>query len=109
LANGLLADYCKPVPKPDLSVWPSDCHQIIYFDVYGNAMTGLRYEPDLEGCQLFINEHCIDQASTFCSVETGQPFWYCNSSGLIEIAVNQDIAQDRLNLKMGDSFHFLPT
>ncbi|MDO8843127.1 SAM hydrolase/SAM-dependent halogenase family protein [Methylicorpusculum sp.] len=108
LANGLLADYCKPVPQPDLSAWPSDCNQIIYFDFYGNAMTGLRYEPNLDVRQLVINEHCIDQASTFCSVETGQPFWYCNSSGLVEIAVNQGKAQDLLNLKMGDSFHLLP-
>ncbi|MCD2451722.1 SAM-dependent chlorinase/fluorinase [Methylicorpusculum oleiharenae] len=108
LANGLLSDYCKPLPKSDLSSWSSDCNQIIYFDFYGNVMTGSRYKPDLDGCQLFINGHCIDQASTFCSVETGRPFWYCNSSGLIEIAVNQGKAQDLLNLKIGHSFQLSP-
>ncbi|MBS3954977.1 MAG: SAM-dependent chlorinase/fluorinase [Methylomicrobium sp.] len=108
LANGLLADYCKPLPKPDLSTWSSDCHQIIYVDFYGNAITGSRYNPDLDGRQLFINGHCVDQASTFCSVETGRPFWYCNSSGLIEIAVNQGKARDLLNLKIGHSFQVSP-
>ena len=42
-------------------------------------------------------------ATTFSEVERGAPFWYENSSGLVEIAVNQGRASDRLGLAVGDA------
>ena len=42
-------------------------------------------------------------ANTFSDVATGQAFWYKNSNGLMEIAVNQGRADELLNLNIGDN------
>lgn len=89
------------------SAWPHDLTEIIYFDFYGNAMTGLRYHSKLNHRPITIKGHRIKQAKTFHSVAPGELFWYCNSSGLIEIAANLDSAERLLNLEIGETVHFI--
>ncbi|MDN5869298.1 MAG: SAM-dependent chlorinase/fluorinase, partial [Nitrococcus sp.] len=48
----------------------------------------------------------VRAARTFADVTPGTAFWYCNSIGLVEIAVNQGSAARRLGLQVGDSLPF---
>lgn len=96
----------SPIQSPDLNSWPADLQELVYFDYYGNAMTGLRYHVDLAGRVLTVNGKRITQAETFSAVAEQQAFWYQNSSGLIEIAVNQGHAQQQLNLELGTQIAF---
>lgn len=94
------------VQRPELEGWPADSASVIYFDHYGNAFTGLRYRPEFEGRLLFVNGQSIRNAEVFCAVQEGTAFWYQNSIGLVEIAVNRGRARDQLGLKIGDKVVF---
>lgn len=94
-------DLLQPFERNDLGDWPEDLAEVIYFDHYGNAMTGLRYSDSLSGKTLIINDIRIKQADTFSAVEEQQAFWYKNSSGLVEIAVNKGRAEQQLALRLG--------
>jgi len=91
----------RPFERNDLSDWPQDLAEVIYFDHYGNAMTGLRYRQSFSGRTLTVNGIAINQADTFSAVTEQQAFWYENSSGLIEIAVNKGRAEQHLALTLG--------
>jgi S-adenosylmethionine hydrolase len=93
-------------PGPVLNGWPMDIASIVYFDHYGNAMTGWRYSESLQGRALLVNGRRICQARTFCDLAPGEPFWYRNSVGLIEIAVNRNCAREVLGLSLGQGFSF---
>jgi S-adenosylmethionine hydrolase len=75
--------------SPDLTGWTCDLPEIIYLDHFGNALSGLRHTADLDARVLTVNGIPISRATTFCSVPAGEPLWYVNSIGLVEIAVNQ--------------------
>lgn len=107
LANGNHPDENECYAGPDLNSWPADFDRIIYIDHYGNAMTGWRYSRGLDNKMLRIEgQPAMKQANTFCDVEPGQAFWYCNSSGLVEIAVNQERADTRFGMQPGMAFRF---
>lgn len=78
-----------PSSGPDLTGWTGDLPEIIYLDHFGNALSGWRHTPELDARVLSVNGFIISRATTFCSVPAGEPFWYANSLGLVEIAVNQ--------------------
>jgi len=101
LANNETESLLRPFERNDLSAWPEDLAEVIYFDHYGNAMTGLRYCEAFSGKTLTVNGITIKQAGTFSDVEAQQAFWYKNSSGLVEIAVNKGRAEQQLGLKLG--------
>lgn len=81
--------------------WPEDESRAIYVDHYGNVMTGLRGGQVPQQAVLRANGHRVERAWTFSDVPRGQAFWYINSSGLVEVAVNQGSAADRLDLRPG--------
>jgi S-adenosylmethionine hydrolase len=91
---------------PQIGGWPTDIASIVYFDHYGNAITGWRYSEALEGRTLLINGRRLLQARTFSDLALGEPFWYCNSMDLIEIAVNMKRADEILGLSLGQGFRF---
>ncbi|CAA9889789.1 conserved hypothetical protein [Candidatus Methylobacter favarea] len=95
-----------PFTRQDLNEWLLDLPEVIYFDYYGNAMTGLRYQDQFAGRILRVNDRVIRQADTFNGVEEHQAFWYKNSSGLIEIAVNKGNAGQQLDLELGTEVSF---
>ncbi len=100
-------DYLQKCAVPDLVDWPVDLFRIIYFDHYGNAMTGIRYQARYDGLDLMVNGLLLKQAGTFCQVARGELFWYKNSVGLIEIAANRQSAKSILNLALGDEVKFI--
>lgn len=97
----------SPYSGPDLAAWRHDLAEIIYVDHYGNSMTGIRHSQDLNGRILEAGGFRIPQAETFCQVEEGQAFWYGNSIGLIEIAVNRGRADRCLGLAPGTPVSFV--
>jgi hypothetical protein len=75
--------------------------RIIYIDRYGNAVTGIGAKAIDEGEVLKIGGTALHYARTFDEVAVGQGFWYRNSMGLIEFAVNRGSAAELLDLEMG--------
>jgi len=81
--------------------WPDDLYEVIYIDDFGNCMTGIR-EKSLVKEMVIQNDHQeIFNADTFSDVKEGTAFWYENSNGMIEIAVNQGTAKCDLQLRIG--------
>ena len=85
--------------------WPDDLNEVIYIDVFGNCMTGLRSRViNPENKLILDGDRFIKHANTFAAVPAGQAFWYKNSNGLVEIAVNGDSARQMLELNIGSTF-----
>ncbi len=91
----------EPWPGPELKDYPQELPEVIYLDYYGNAITGLRFRPELIRRNLRCGDRVLGYASTFGEVAEGQAFWYGNSMGLVEIAVNRKSASLALGLKIG--------
>ena len=109
LANGDLPTG-QPRPqgterRPD---WPDDLREIIYVDHYGNAMTGVRAAQLAPGTRLATAGRVLERARTFSDLPPGDAFWYENSNGLAEIAVNEGRADQSLGLTIGSVIDILP-
>lgn len=83
--------------------WRHDFPGIIYVDHYGNLMTGLRAQAVPSDAELDLGTLIVKRAATFSSVPCGEVFWYINSMGLVEIAVNQGRADVLLGVGVGDA------
>ena len=81
--------------------WPDDLCEIVYVDHFGNAMTGLRAAMLPPGARLAAAGRVLDRARTFSDLPPGAAFWYENSNGLAELAVNQGRADRDLGLAIG--------
>ena len=80
--------------------WPDDLPAVVHVDGYGNAITGLRASA-LASAGLAAGGQTLARARTFGEAPAGAAFWYENSSGLAEIAVNGGSAAARLGLVPG--------
>ena len=89
-------------PDTDCGDWPDDLAAITYVDHYGNLLTGLRADRVPEGSHLRAAGWLVEPARTFGDVAVGTAFWYENSNGLAEIAVNQGRADRLLGVGVGD-------
>lgn len=81
-----------------------DLPRVVYIDGFGNAITGTRAETVPATARLAVKGHEIARAGTFSEVAEGTPFWYENSIGLVEIAVNRGAADRALGISVGDEF-----
>jgi S-adenosyl-L-methionine hydrolase (adenosine-forming) len=86
--------------RPD---WPDDLAEIVYIDRYGNAMTGVRASEAPQDAKLVANGRRLERARTFGDRPRGEAFWYENSNGLVEIAVNGGRADRDVGLAIGNS------
>jgi S-adenosylmethionine hydrolase len=75
--------------------------RIIYIDHYGNAMTSIDANHAKDAEIIRINGLALRYARTFAEVPAGQGFWYRNSLGLLELAVNRGNAAKRFDLELG--------
>ncbi len=80
----------------------ADLPRVIYIDHYGNAWTGVRGGLQDRDVKMRIRDRELVYRRTFVEAEKGQPFWYVNSVGLIEIAANRCSATELLGLTIGD-------
>jgi S-adenosylmethionine hydrolase len=92
-------------PFPDArpgADWPDDLAEVVYIDGYGNAMTGLRVASMPDPARPSLPDGSSPtRARTFSDVPTGFGFWYENSLGLAEIAVNGGSAARKHGLTLG--------
>jgi S-adenosylmethionine hydrolase len=91
-----------------VSLDADDLAEIVYVDHYGNAWTGLRADGVPHGRALRAAGREIRHARVFADVPAGAAFWYENSSGLVEIAVNRGSAGTALGLGIGDRVSWAP-
>lgn len=86
----------------DTASWPEELSEIIYIDHYGNAMTGIRADALGRSAVLRVRGRRLRCRDTFSAAAPGEPFWYRNSIGLVEIAVREDSAAALLELVVGE-------
>jgi S-adenosylmethionine hydrolase len=98
----------RPAEASRFSDWPDDLAEIVYLDHYGNALTGLRAATLPENARLSVDGCIVAQARTFSDVPQNAAFWYENSNGLAEIAVNGGRADTALGLRIGSPVSILP-
>ena len=79
-----------------------DLAEIIYVDHFGNAHTGIRAGGIAREALLAFGELRLPFARVYSEAAQGAAFWYENSQGLVEIAVNCGSAAQLLRLKIGD-------
>jgi len=104
LAMGSLASgQREEIAAPATDFGPGDLAEIIYLDHYGNASTGLRAAEAPPDAALLVRGHRLSRARVFAEVPPGVGFWYANSQGLVEIAVNLGSAAQSLGLSLGDA------
>ncbi|EME71298.1 hypothetical protein H261_03848 [Paramagnetospirillum caucaseum] len=105
LAAGLAPEDagCRAAEPSRRADWPDDLAAIIYHDHYGNAWTGLRASALAGDAVLRAGGREFRRARTFSDAPQGGAFWYENSSGLAEIAVNGGAASSLPGLAVGDS------
>ncbi|MFL6831515.1 MAG: SAM hydroxide adenosyltransferase, partial [Xanthobacteraceae bacterium] len=75
--------------------------EIVYVDRFGNARTGLRAAMLPPNTRLAAAGRVLERARTFSDRPPGTAFWYENSNGLAEVAVNQGRADRDLGLAIG--------
>ena len=89
------------------SAWPRVLGEVIYIDHYGNAMTGLPADHLKDTAKIKSGPHVLRRAHTFSAARGADPFWYRNSCGLVELAVNRGRADERLDLVVGSRLDIL--
>lgn len=107
LARGEVVPGTERVPD-DLVGWDAaqELAEVIYIDGYGNAMTGLLGEGRDRACRLVVSGVPLVHALTFSASPEGAAFWYVNSIGLVEVAVNRGRADEALELSPGAPVSF---
>lgn len=90
-------------PAADLAthLGGEDLAEVIYVDHYGNCFTGIRARGIGHAKRLAAAGREFAHARVFAVVEPGTVFWYENSSGLVEIAVNRGSAAAELGIAVG--------
>ena len=88
--------------------WPDDLDCVVHIDAFGNLMTGRRAASLDPAAMLDLGGAAVRPARTFAEVPQGCLFWYANSSGLVEIAMNGGDAAGRLGLAIGASLMLQP-
>lgn len=97
-------DKLSAIDRLSIDFGSGDLGEIIWIDHYGNAITGLaRARREAKLAIGGRGGRSLAYAEVFSSASPGEPFWYHNSMGLAEIAVNQDSAAQKLGLRIGDA------
>ena len=100
--GGLPEAWLEPCDRLKVEFGGDDLPEIIYVDHYGNAHSGVRASGTAREASLLIGARRLHYARVFSEAAEGEAFWYGNSQGLVEIAVNCGSAAQLLGLKIGD-------
>lgn len=100
-ACSALGDGWRDEPGRPGGDWPDDLAETIYIDGFGNVMTGLRAAAFDKGAKLAVGDNLFRYARTFGDAAPGEGFWYENSLGLLEIAVNGGSAARQYGIGVG--------
>ena len=88
--------------------WRSIVGEIVYIDRFGNAITGMRAALIPDEARLAAAGRVLTRRRTFSDVPAGEAFWYENSNGVAEIAVNSGRADAALGLAIGSAVAIVP-
>ena len=101
IARGeFLTDKLSPTDKLNVEFDAGDLARVIYIDHYGNAWTGIRGVP--QDARVSAAGERFRHSESFGFVGKGEGFWFINSVGLLELAVNRGSAAATFGLKVGD-------
>jgi S-adenosyl-L-methionine hydrolase (adenosine-forming) len=100
-ADKVPGGWLVPLARLSVDFGAGDLGEVIYVDHYGNAMTGLRAASVPREAELTVAERRLPYARVFSDAKDDGPFWYENSQGLVEIAVNRGSAALALALEVG--------
>ncbi|MBE0622035.1 MAG: SAM-dependent chlorinase/fluorinase [Burkholderiales bacterium] len=100
--GGVPADWLEHTNRLNVDFGGDDLPEIIYVDHYGNAQTAVRASGIARTASLLVGAHRLPYARVFSEAAEGAAFWYGNSQGLVEIAVNRGSAARLLGLKIGE-------
>lgn len=90
----------RTIDKLNVEFDAGDLPRVIYIDHFGNAWTGVREVP--KNARVSAAGELFKHADTFGLVSKGEGFWFINSVGLLELAVNRGNAAAAYDLKVGD-------
>jgi hypothetical protein len=94
------ADKLSQIDMLKVEFDPGDLARVIYIDHYGNAWTGVRSVPN--DARVTAAGELFRHGDSFGFVGKGEGFWFNNSVGLLELAVNRGSAASAYSLKVGD-------
>lgn len=94
-------DCLSELATPDVVFDAGDLPRAIYLDHYGNVWSGLRAANLPLTTKVRAGGREFAHAETFGEVGKGDAFWYVNSVGLLEIAVNRGNASEACELAVG--------
>jgi S-adenosylmethionine hydrolase len=77
-----------------------DLSRIIYIDHFGNAWSGVRSVPS--DARVSAAGQLFRHGDSFGFVGKGEGFWFINSVGLLELAINRGNAASEFGLQVGD-------
>lgn len=93
-------DKLVPTARLNVEFDAGDLARVIYVDHYGNCWTGVRGAP--KNARVSAAAQAFRHADSFGFVGKGVGFWFVNSAGLVELAVNRGSAAAAFGLKVGD-------
>jgi S-adenosylmethionine hydrolase len=94
------ADKLTPLDKLEVEFDAGDLPRVIYIDHFGNAWTGVRSVP--KDAHVSVAGERFRHGESFGFAGKGEGFWFVNSVGLLELAVNRGSAAAAYGLKVGD-------
>lgn len=94
------ADKLAAIEKLKVEFDPGDLARVIYLDHYGNAWTGVRNVP--VNARVSAAGQPFRHSESFGFVGRGEGFWFINSVGLLELAVNRGSAAETFGIQVGD-------
>ncbi len=96
-----IEEYLAPLDR-EKDASTQELAEIIYIDRFGNLMSGLRSKNVDGDKKIWFNDVQIHRANTFSDVSPGEAFYYENSQGLLEIAINSGSAKEYFGAAIGD-------
>ena len=93
----------RPIDEARRPEWPDELPEIVYFDAFGNAISGVRASSVPASSRITVAGQTVSRARTFTDVSKGTAFFYENANGLLEIAVREGRADLALGLSLGAS------
>ena len=93
-------DKLVPIDTLQVEFDAGDLARVIYIDHFGNAWTGVRGVK--KDARVSAAGELFKHSDSFGFVDKGAGFWFINSVGLLELAVNRGSAAATYGLKVGD-------
>lgn len=94
------ADKLAQIEKLSVEFDAGDLPRVIYIDHFGNAWTGVRGVP--KDAHVSAAGERFRHSESFGLVGKREGFWFINSVGLLELAINRGSAATAFGLKVGD-------